>query len=520
MNAIELFTLFCKYVDSHIFAKENVGTTIAFVVDQSFINEFCNYASVSERTLMSAVRSRLYTINSRNIQHIKGILAIQMYAASKRVKDQSITEKNYRDRLSQVLDWDMTELQRWMEEYQEDYWSDLYRWCDRNFFGIDKCQRRTGTGRYVQFPVQQALRVFTEEDLKYIAACFVDKKLQPGEDILENEFWSIIGRMNIVSYFKTNHSYDVIQNSPTPSEYLKQIFNYYLRWDGTYKVYNKVLRSKEAIEDNYLYLPGDFVSLEYRNANLRLVKRYSLSDIANSSFVHDYHFKRENIILFKKDDIYDNYWQETRFLEPEEKGIAIVFGMSCRHSITRYGTALKRYRNVTIYEVTPRSVLSDFYTQKRFYTLEGGLKVGRSIYLEGAAPILKLTQNVNFWVDGDPAPSLHKGVLNLNYLGVGLHSIKFANYKRLEFEIVQAKVSPPDWIVSYNSWHVSKTDKLWDSTRDQGGIIGLDYSEIPQMTTIENEKPLLRRWAELQSGIRKYHKDTNPLILLLNNIND
>ena len=120
-------------------------------------------------------------------------LAVQLYAASKRANSDGVTEKNYRERLSQVLDWDINDLQSWMKDYQESSWESLYKWCDSHFFYITKCERKSYAGKYVQYPVKQALHVFTDEDLKYIAACFVDRNLQPGEDIQERDFMKIVG---------------------------------------------------------------------------------------------------------------------------------------------------------------------------------------------------------------------------------------------------------------------------------------------------------------------------------------
>ena len=114
---IDLFNKFCNYVDNIFFSEENIGSYIAFVVDQSFINEFCSYNHISEKELMSSVKRN---INKRDILSIKGIIAIQLYAASKRVSIDDITSKNYRYQLSQILDWDMNDLQTWMSNNQEE----------------------------------------------------------------------------------------------------------------------------------------------------------------------------------------------------------------------------------------------------------------------------------------------------------------------------------------------------------------------------------------------------------------
>ena len=258
----DIFRTFCKYVDERIFPEENAGTYVAFVVDQSFIDEFCKIYAVKESLLMDAVRESLYSYH-RDSLFVKGMLAIQLYAASKRANDGFITEKNYRERLSQVLDWDINDLQYWMQEYQEDIWKSLYDWCDKHYFQITKCQKRTGTGRYVQYPVNQALRVFTDEDLKYIAACFVNKKLSPGEDIQKRDFRKLIGKYDILQSVVTNHGRLVIQNSISDEDYYNQIYNFFLRWDGKFKERTGGAKSiiKNDSEQLFLYLPNDFSCL-------------------------------------------------------------------------------------------------------------------------------------------------------------------------------------------------------------------------------------------------------------------
>ena len=187
--------------------------------------------------LMDAVRANLYPYRI-DIKHIKGILAIQLYAASKRANSGGITIKNYRDRLSQVLDWDINDLQRWMTDYQEQYWESFYTWCDTHYFFVAKCKRKTGAGRYVQYPIMQSVCVFTEEDMKYIAGAFVDSNLYPGEDVSEEDFWRSISKIGIIRYFCTQHSREVRLNSRTEDDYLRQIFNFYLRWNGEYIIEN------------------------------------------------------------------------------------------------------------------------------------------------------------------------------------------------------------------------------------------------------------------------------------------
>ncbi len=527
MSSIQLFSKFCQFIDERIFSEDNIGSSVAFVVDKALINEFCKRNGVDEHELMHAVRYNLY-LYSRNITHIKGILAIQLYAASKRANSGGITVKNYRDRLSQVLlDWDMNDLQRWMEDHQELYWETFYDWCDSHFFFVAKCKRKTGAGRYVQYPIMQSQCVFTEEDLKYIACAFVDYDLLPGEDISETDFWRILDRYSLISYFKTRHSHEVRDNSRSDEDYKRQIFNYYLRWDGEYKLgYNSAVKRQTAKEaDEFIYLTDDFSKLQFRNSNLKLTKEINVSKLTYSHISRLFSFKHKGLILFKKDDIYDNYWQECRYLDEndeediKEEGIALVFTNQCNHRIIYKSELLiKRYANISIYRVKYSYSTSDLYAEKRFYSLEGGLKIGRYSYLLGAGPSLVVTRKSRFWIDGKPNDASKDETFDLSGLDTGTHSIRFPNYKRIEFEIVRHDALHPQWLDSYNKWNIDLEGSLWESVNIDNGIVGLDYTSIPQNIQSGLKGSVLNRWGMMHVFGTIQQNETNNVIKVLSKI--
>lgn len=490
----EIFKKFCKHVDETIFSEENVGSYVAFVVDKSFVVEFCNMYSIKENDLMKSVRCSLHR---RDILSIKGILAIQLYAASKRANSDGVTEKNYRERLSQVLDWDINDLQSWMKEYQENSWEYLYRWCDSHFFYITKCERKEYAGKYVQYPVKQALRVFTDEDLKYIAACFVDKNLQPGEDIQEKDFNRLIGHSSLIQYIVTNHGKAVLDNSISSDDYRTQIFNFYLRWNGEYKRRNSIRTQSATNESNdyVIYLKNDYSAIDVRKKTLSLVSSLDLNNNINLSLKSYYSFKREGMLLFKKDDIYDNMWQETRFLEEGEQGIAICLVGQCHHALTRssHNLILEKGK-IRIYHIKESLITKDLFTPKRFYILVGGLKVGRQIYLEGACPVLKLEHTSEIWIDGTLLKE-KKLEYSLNHLSKGIHTIKIPHFKKIEIEVQTPTLKSPVWLAENNKWHYDRKQYAWLSEMCDKGVVGLDFS---QMSKAPNEltKSVLRRWSE------------------------
>ena len=503
----DIFKAFCRYVDERIFSKENMGSYVALVVDQSFVDDFCRENHTTEDALMSSVRSILWRYRHDELS-IKGIVAIQLFAASKRANTDGLTVKNYRDRLSQVVNWDINDLQQWMASYQENIWLSLYKWCDSHYFQITKCKPRTGTGRYVQFPVNQALRVFNEEDLFYIARAFVDKHLYPGEDISEMDFWRIISKHSISKYFQTRHAYDVVANSVSDDDYYSQIYNYYLRWNGKYKFREKIVRTDPSLSEVFAYLTDDLNTIELRNEQLQLLHYFSSEQMNYKIIQKHFPFKREGLMLFKRDDVYENRWQEVRYIDANETdyskesgnyGIVVCF-RNAASSTWEY--KLKRceilFENqfIVIYKLIRRVSTEDFFSEERPYELFGGLKIARNTYLKGAPPILRLLKPSMVWIDGKAVnENAIDGDYSLNHLEAGSHYVKLINNKKIKIEVVDTSASILEWQNSYNKWQIGKSPALWKNIKSESGIVGLDFSSICDKEQFLDEC-VTKRWAK------------------------
>ena len=305
-NKVDIFNAFCRYVDERIFSKENMGSYVALVVDQSFVDDFCREKHTTEDDLITSVRRAMCRCYNYDHLLVKGLVAIQLLAASKRADSDNMTAQAYYGRLHQVIGWEVNDLYIWMTEHQDIVWSTLYEWCDKNHFLITKCHPKYGKGRYVQYPIDQALRVFTEEDLFYIAKSFVDKHLYPGEDVTQYDFWKIVDKRR---FSLTNHATTVIANSVSDEDYLLQIYNFYLRWDGKFK-YRERTNRIDAPLNVFAYLTDDLTTLELRNENLELLHSFNIESVKCLDLQKFFPFKRDGILLFKKDDIYENRWQE------------------------------------------------------------------------------------------------------------------------------------------------------------------------------------------------------------------
>lgn len=250
-----------------------------------------------------------------------------------------------------------------------------------------------------------------------------------------------------------------------------------------------------------------------------------MSKLTYSHISRLFSFKHKGLILFKKDDIYDNYWQECRYLDQnddediKEEGIALVFTNQCNHRIIYKSELLiKRYANISIYRVKYSYTTSDLYAEKRFYSLEGGLKIGRNSYLLGAGPSLVVTRKSRFWIDGKLNDASKDETFDLSCLDTGTHSIRFPNYKRIEFEIVRHDALHPQWLDSYNKWNIDLEGSLWESVNIDNGIVGLDYTSIPQNIQSGLKGSVLNRWGMMHVFGTIQQNETNNVIKVLSKI--
>lgn len=529
-----LFMQFCKYVDESIFLKENRGESVAFIIDQAFIDDFCKKFLVSEDALLKDVRLNLNRASKNNHLHIKGILAIQLYAATKREDTEKISASNYRKRLCQILNWDLNkDLKPWMKDNQDNYWGALYTWCEQNDFLIAQYKPCPGPWRYVQYPIQQAARVFTQKDLKDIAYNFVRHKLKPGEDISEHDFWRILKKKQLPNYVHTSHGRRIIEESEYLQDAYKQIYNFYLRWDGEYLDIGKNKSAKISKEQHFLYLSEDGY-IDVRDKNMRLEKHISWDALSITLINSLYSFKREEQwILFRKNEDYEGYWEETRYLEcledgkgfVYEDGIAVVF--SNNDSLYKY-SGINSFNNLTpfyinreikIYKLQYSYNLKYLYAEKRFFRLDGGLKIGRMQYLLGGAPILQISKECRFWIDGEKSyVNSIVGHLSLNFLPVGSHDIKFTGFKKIEFQIINPESINSSWDKSYTKWLFSCKDKQWLATKSEEGIVGLDYSIFKIKSETKTDTTVLTRWAKFHLMGKRTIKEKNVAIKLLNEL--
>lgn len=521
MATESIFYQFCTYVDEQIFPFENKGEVIAFIVDQTFIDDFCKEKHTTENELLADARSRRYSI-ARNAFLTKGMIALQVFAATKRANSDGITERNYRDRLDDLLFHDIGELQRWMSDYQDTMWKTFYDWCDANGFRVSrKCKPGYGTGRYVQYPLQEALRVFTTEALLNFARAFVDNHLTPEDDLSYNTFWDIISWRSLSRYIDSNNASRIYFNPSYTEDAQQQIYNFFLRWDGEYRIRNgSEAKKRVASSGNIVYLTADYDALEIREENGKLLSTFALTSLRYQALVNTKNripIRRKGIFLFKWDDIYQ-IWQECHYLEEGESGIALVFPDETNWSYSfRACPVLVTCPKLRIYRLSPDSTPHFLLTERKTCYLEGGLKVGRDTYLAGAAPFLVREQNEQVRIDKELIDG-DENRINLRGLDIGEHVINVPGRKPIRFEIVAPFVHSPQWGANYQKWHIDAKKAAWGMAQIENGVSGMDFSPICREFINGDERTVSRAWAETFLGHSSHRP--NSALKTLQNIRD
>lgn len=521
MDNDNIFTHFCRYVDETIFSDEKRGEVVAFIVDQTYIDDFCKANHTTEPELLRNAREYLYQVIHSTL-YARGIIALQVYAATKRANSDGITERNYNDRLVDLLFYDTGDLQRWYADYQDEIWRRFYAWCDSNNFQVSrKCYPFAGLGRYVQYPLQEARRVFTTEALLNFARAFVDNNLTPEDDFSYKTFWELITWRELSGYVDSENARRIYIDREYRNDAKQQIYNFFLRWDGEYRIANYSEKKRKVVSDgNVLYLSQDLECVEIRNATGNLVATYPIMSLKYGMLTNGYNhlaIRNQGVFLFRFDKDYQ-IWEETRFVESGEVGVAMVFPDS---TPLAYGfrncELLLQCPRVKLYRITEDTAPEFCFTERRTCYLEGGLKVGRNMYLVGGAPFLIRENMEPVRVDKEPIDNSDARTC-LNYLKAGTHVVSIPGRKSIRFELVEPGVENVEWNSKFAQWSINKKNILWQSSRE-GTVSGMNLSNICMVKcTNGSETSISRQWAEC--FLDESMTSDNAAIKTLKNIRD
>ena len=228
--------------------------------------------------------------------------------------------------------------------------------------------------------------------------------------------------------------------------------------------------------------------------------------------------RQKGLFLFKWDDLYQ-VWQECRFLEEGESGIALVFpDETYAYYAFRSCEVLVTCPKLRVYKLTPDNTPLSCLTEKKTCYLEGGLKVSKDTYLAGAAPYLVREQNEQARIDKELLDSTDVK-LSLNNLAPGPHTITIPGRKPIRFELVAPSAHWPQWDSKFQKWDVGTKQPVWGTAQIENGVSGMDLSPICQTKYLSGEEgPATQAWAETFLGKELNH--TNTALRTLKNIRD
>ena len=171
-----------------------------------------------------------------------------------------------------------------------------------------------------------------------------------------------------------------------------------------------------------------------------------------------------------------------------------------------------------LYRITEDTAPEFCFTERKTCYLEGGLKVGRNMYLVGGAPILVREKLEQVRVDKEPIVSNDEKT-NLNYLKAGTHVVSILGRKAIKFELVEPSVDNLEWNPKFAQWLINKRDALWQSSSEGAGVSGMDFSSISKVICAnECDSSPSSQWAKC--FIDKSITSKNKAIKTLKNILD
>jgi len=525
---------FSQFIKSLFFPEDKKGSQIYFIVDENIISSACKEMGLEDNKEIF-INIKIFmekdSYNSLSIESILGVIAIQLYAASKRERKNNHTERAFIPILQEIISLEKAELNNWLKNWQDKFWQFLFDWCDRNNYYIPRVSAKTGKDRNVQYPKKLAQFTLNREGLKRFGNIFVEYNLSVGEDISEDDFWKIIPKKDL---FKKevllNRTKKILESEDSNVVVAySQIYNYYLDWDGSVFTENENKNKKTSSKrPRYsLHLAGNetnpFVAIEVRDEYDTKIDELNLCNNLASFIKQYYKFKRENIILFKRNEVYDNSWDETRFLQQDEDGIAILFyPLSFEYEDLNKRDKIKIFPKHSIIKIT--KIDNKFYTTPTFYRLEGGLKIDTNTYLNDALPYLNLDNPCKYWINNRYFETPCPVSINLKeYIDEGDNIIhlqkKNCGREKISLTVKRIIRDEKIWSNSFNKWVIKKTNTpLWITASDsEKGIVGLNFVEYSSLDNSTSLKTTLRRWVDTYKGIGNL-EEKNIAIKQLNNL--
>lgn len=520
------YNKFNEYIYHHFFNDENIGETIILAVDDSIISDFCNLFEITKEELDISVRQKyrhswdLTLTEEMDIPQYIGFIAIQIYLASQMQNEGDFSDRQFNPRLSQYLDISTNKLQELYRLYQDSLWQGLVEWTTENNFNICIPEMKSGKGRFVQYPLSQAL--LNKEDLKNAPKLFENVGLKLDENLNLGNFTTLITDSD--RYIFPTHYYRVktrlMKEGQIEMLYM-QLFDFYNNvWNGEYPEEEEEKREKGGKRyvihksKTNLVLDNQLENLEIVNHQNEVLRRFALNNSLLFGLINkEYRLFYSNLLIFSKDVDY-NEWVDCRYLNLGEEQVIVCMS----HSIVK----LKIHELDQNYEDFSNQYFSIFkvrlsnempnhyywddylYRVKKNYKFEFGLKLSRNAWMLGAGPMITFTEETDVWINGK------KQILNEDNLCIycrdyphGTYRLKVKGCQVERFSIEKPAVFHID---DKHGWQIDKLDAKWQPNEDKYQIEGLSTC-FP----IQTEKTNARTWI---NALTKQNKNKNAAVVI------
>ena len=514
-----IYSDFCQYIRNSLFSEDLKGEFVSFIIDDEFISDACKCLHTDNSGLYRSVRQFMYG-NLSSVFPNKpclsfGVVVVQLFTAYLRGGDE-MDNSGYRSALADLLNIELVDLEKWFASYQDSLWASFYAWCKKNDYRINhQVKKSERSWRYVRYITSSTKNTLNQNDLKSFGYDFYIHGLLPHESMTEVDFWRVIGSKEklLDRIWHTMRSQRIL-NDPDSNAF-SQIYTYYsYRWNGVYQGPEKLYTPRVVLSIKFrLFLSREEERLDIRNENFDRVDQINLQDLIKEKLQPYWHEKHKDMIVFQPNDNYQDYWEETRYIDNSDIGLVLIpnycYGFFLHEMIATY----QNYKLVSIKK--SHSTRQFFASEKKPFQLEGGLKIGLRRYLKGGEPMLRILKQTKFWIDSNLYVEEEPSLYDLDLLE-GKHTIKFMGYNPITVYI-QGVIDDDvqEWSPAYKKWYIQSdldcfTIESRHTSEDKNTFVGIDFQHV-QPHTLAQTKPILERWIMAHHNMIE-QGETNPII--------
>lgn len=456
--------------------------------------------------------------DDKNLPQYFGIIAIQCLAASQMHNDGYYSSNAYQVRLIEILNLDdNNELQILFRgdnvnnPIQERIWYSAKSYLKKEFnYELSLPKKRSKAGRYVQYPISQAL--LNTEDLK-LFTCFFSEEFRVKEKIRFDYFKNRL--VNSLTNIDVSKKIDRLLTDENKKELcFRQLFEFYNDWDG--EIYSKLNKKKKNIIvskiTNSPKMADERLVLILENNSFKFY--LNINPIDNVLLLDRYKYlPSKDLMIFQEMEHYDCEYENSRFIY-EDEICFILLNISLKRQEYRYLEDNNIYKwelgnNYMLYQCkfNPDNKIHPFrkYISDRILSLDGGLKIGIYNYLVGFGPQINCLEKHRILhqdrqVDYDPETA-----------AAGVYKIRVDNFKDLEFQLTKSYQNEELISVFHKSQILNiyniPTNKLYI---DGCFLLNINYSDDD-----------VREWIDVnleREGIKEYQGNNISIKTLKNSL--